>query len=1333
MMQARARVLRRVGFFSAFVACGAACSDHFDASRRPPSRGTIGEEVFTVLCSRVGAQALPEDLTGSSFADVCAKNSAGAYADKVNAATLPAMDPEAIDTNGKKVAVATQEMNRAASVARVEALARRRVDLIAALDAMLPTIKVPIKDIKNRDRTKSCNAPEGSASGERDLSKELADMLSRFTELYNDGTLPQSTQSLARLMNAFRQSSDAQKALATFAWREGYRPMELALGVARPALSYPNLRDVSNATLSLLSADSDPYQENPERDAKGARKPIAGKANGQFNNLLEVVHEELRTAQPDTETKALAVTSEAATGREILSRPRKTLEVVSKLMYAVDPSFGGGAPRYIVKRDARGFAVVPPVGGKVPTPFVDADNDGLPDLSARGAFVTVGSEVPPTPFFALGQIGTPRDAFGRAMRAANDELIYEYIDTSHTLSAQIMSDVKPLVNPEVAAKHETLMYALAGAPLLLGSRTGDGNARACYGASGLRLGTCGGTPKADDKELGYNGYDPRNSPLLDLVYASAQILGDKSSDDTLALVQKLVKSNMQDIARVVGAALKAKAIADKHPEANLKDGSTFWDEFIDVFVRLANEPGLLEDSMKALADEKSASLGKIFSSFMSYRDRITYDRNMVNGPAFNVDKGDTSEMSTPVDRTMPDAGFNRSGFQRFVGLLHDTNGVTACNKPDAIVHAKGLPLDAKMDLPNGITHPLRPDNFKECEVFKIENLSAFYLDSIVGKATLYMRDDVLQNGLLGFLGATTTDILEKSSGLDGFWGTGKDLRPKPNWLNRLVFFDQENDTRDPTQKFLKDLQGPYIGTTMCPERVIVDPKPRTPNASPDGMVRGLRQCQDGDWLQQRRQNTIFEMENFGFYNGMTPLLNAFISRKKEDIFIDLMEVVHRHYASDRAPAEECVLSREPGAKYKECSRGNIASYEPLMAEIFAGDLLPALQSLLKKLQSTTIAHCDAVDASTRACTKSQPINAIAVLAEATRALVDPARAKAANLKDRRGVATAARNDGTTNPQTTPLYLALNALKAVDKALDSYAPVDDSDKGRKEQWKMARSQLVDQFVSVDGEREQAVFRNPIVTKIAPMVVDILRAQLLARCPASFAPPYVPCTWATTDLPGNVESTMRGPLFAAAVDVTDTIRRDETARVELEKFLQYLLDAASQNDALAAVLASSADAIQILQDDQRILPLLHTLSEAAKATVRDDKGNVVEKSLVDAQLALLARMSGRAYATPEKGGDRVEICANEIDPNQILTVVLQRAVTPMDAASGTKKQSPLEVIMDVIADVNRVAPATTVKFNEADYANVADNVSDFLLNKERGLEQFYEIVRQGTKRE
>ena len=89
-------------------------------------------------------------------------------------------------------------------------------------------------------------------------------MLGRMGDLYNDGTLPQSTESLARVVDAFKKSEGAQAAWARLSARQGYRPIETALGATRPIIAYPHLRDLSNASLRLLSADSNPYELEPE-------------------------------------------------------------------------------------------------------------------------------------------------------------------------------------------------------------------------------------------------------------------------------------------------------------------------------------------------------------------------------------------------------------------------------------------------------------------------------------------------------------------------------------------------------------------------------------------------------------------------------------------------------------------------------------------------------------------------------------------------------------------------------------------------------------------------------------------------------------------------------------------------------------------------------------------------------------------------------------------------------------------------------------------------------------------------------------------------------------
>ncbi|MDB4946620.1 MAG: hypothetical protein JWP97_6154 [Labilithrix sp.] len=1273
------------------------CLPEFDTSRVTPVRGTVGEEMYGVLCDRVGAQALREDLTGASFQAVCHKDAAGAYADQVDQTKLPTLSASAKNEKGGIVPLEEQQASRDKAIGRVEAMARRRADLVRALDATFPEgVKVAIKDLDNGDETKSCDAP--AKSGEGLLTQQIADMLGRMGDLYNDGTLPQSTESLARVVDAFNSSDEAQGAWARLSARQGYRPIDTALGVARPVIAYPHLRDLSNASLRLLSADSTPYEIDPKHDDRGQRVPVPGPGNAALDKMLEAGHEEMLAVKADPKLAPLALAKDLS-GRTVLSRPRDNVEMLEQMLFASDPSFGNAAakPTYIVKRDARGYAAI--AGGAVPAPFIDADGDGLPDVDASGRFLTTNNSLAPSPFpfsGGPGEKGVQRDAQGRAL--AGSQLLYDYLDTSHTFAAQMMADMKPLVNPDVTQNHETLMDTLGGIQVAVGPRVDRTKA---YGTG---------------KTVAYKGISP-DSPLLDLVYATGAILGDRNADQTLALVSQLFQQKPKEMARVTGALSKAFDVAQKHGEAKIPRTSTYWDETLEATSAIAHEPGLLEDLLKALAAPESAQLGTIFSSYAKYRDDIGYDPSDINGAPYNYTTKSQGEMSTPVDRTKPETGKNRSGLYRFLGLISDTTGVTACNKNDAVVHAEL----------GGINIPSFGLKWKECEVFKIENLAAFYLDSManaqqydtgtVKRGTIYMRPGVLR-------AASGPGLIENSSGIQGMWpDTGSTIAPTPKFLNRLVFFDVNGDTQNAkTKLFVKDLQGEFMGTSVCPERIIDDPSPGAADARSDGKIRGLRSCADGQWLQQRGPYTLFTWENFGFYDAMRPLLGAFVKHGREDLFLQISNATYKHWPGAEATTDECRL---PGNV--QCPRSGMNSYSALIAEAFAGDALPAIVELAKALENLPIQRCDATDAKGN-CTKVTNVTGIDVAAAATRAMTDADYAKTTlQLEDRKGNVTAKRNDGTTTPQVTPMLLLTNALGGIDLAFDTYEAQNPGDTARRANWRRARSQLVDQFMAVSGAKATSQFANPTMPKMAPVIVELLRSQLLAHCPQSFTPPYAKCAWATTELTQKATDTLTGPLAGAGLDVMEAIRADQDGRVQMEKLLQYLLDAASQNDALASVLASSNDVVQMLRDEENLVPLFHVLASTMDRSKVDDKGRVTEKSLVDAQMALLARLSGKYF---DKEG--LEICKREIDPNQVLTAALANLVTPIKDGDFNG-QSPLEVIIDVIADVNRVDP--TQKYEgtlaRSDYGSVGENVVDFLTNKQRGLEQFYEVIRTGTR--
>ncbi|MFO0677310.1 MAG: hypothetical protein U0169_12315 [Polyangiaceae bacterium] len=1317
----------------------AACAADFDTTRKAPTRGSVGEEVYAVFCDRVGAQALPEDLTGVSYRGICHRREDGTYAEKVDLTLIPTPFGAPVDKDGKPLTPERETELHAIAVRRIETLGRRRGDLVAALDAAIPAVKIPIKDNRPQAGLASCNAPADGRAGEAKLTSELAALLSRTTELYNDGTLPNSTKALGALMERFVSDVEGQDALARIDTRQGYRPSRLSLGALRPVVAYPRLRELGNATLRLFQDDQFAFDLNPPKDPLGNRIRIPGDAYVAFSKFSEVLHEELRTVTPNEVVPPLVTSTDGAAGRDVLSRPRTKLDLVEHLAFSEDPAFGTGTPRYIVRRDPRGIAGIALVNGAVPAPFQDADGDLLPDLDRYGRFKTASGGAPPSPFFAPYAVDAPlRDEFGRAVASSGGPSLYTTFDTQRTLVASMLANVKPLLDPSVDQKNETVMDLLAGLEILLGTRDGSAKSTAVYPPDpGLvdrwkRINTV--PPPADlgtrPVSVAFDAFHTENSPLLDLVYAAGQIVADEKTEDLLQLVKVLLAEKKGPLARTTGALLEAKRIADRHPEAKIPANSVFWDEMIDWVVKVAKEPGLLEDLARLVEKDETVDMLRIFGTYAANRDRVSYDRNNLNGPVFNVTANAITDMKTPVDRTQPDNGFNRSGLQRFLALVHAGNGVTLCNKPDTVSHAKGLPIVGDMDLPSFLLWG--KTTFSECEVLKIDNIATFYLRSVLGKSDIYLRDKIMREGLFGSIGATTTDTLELSSGIKGFWGTGTDLRPKPEFFSRLAFFDQVSDSPNPGGKnytsnhFLRDFQGAHIGNSACPVRVISDPVNDKYTAK-DGKVR-LRACTDGEWLEQAVPDTLFIAEQFGFLNSMKPFLSIFIDRDKDDLFLELMEILHRHWASEAATDRECRLSSDPNAKYKDCSRDGIVRYEPLLVDLLASDLIPSAHDLMRHVDTLTVKHCDALDPGTKKCTATHDVNAVNVLVDALRAMVDPDRALAQRLTDRRGNAKALRNDGTTNPQVTPIYLAAAALNGIDKAFADNLAKNPVDTERLEAWRRGRSRLVDQFFSVTGDKTNAEFANPATLAIVPILVDTLRAQILAECPKSVAPPYERCTWARDTLTQKLDDILRKPLVATGVDLFASVRKDERARRELEALAVYLLDAASDGDALSSVLATSSDFVQLLRDDINLVPLMHLLATASEPTVRAADGTVVQKSLIDASLSVVSKVTHRVHAA-----DGTELCFAEMDPNQVLPKILANLVTPRTGTDGKPMLTPLETIIDVVLDVNRKVPGTAEKLDGADFASVGSNVASFLLDRERGLEQFYAIIKKGTSNE
>jgi hypothetical protein len=497
----------------------------------------------------------------------------------------------------------------------------------------------------------------------------------------------------------------------------------------------------------------------------------------------------------------------------------------------------------------------------------------------------------------------------------------------------------------------------------------------------------------------------------------------------------------------------------------------------------------------------------------------------------------------------------------------------------------------------------------------------------------------------------------------------KDVRPKPEMLNRIVFFDVEKDSPKRgdvnfrTNFALRDLQGSHVPTVECTARVIDDPVTvGVPQAnwpadvSPDGKVRGVRTCTNGQYLDQRDGDTVFALEYNGSYTALSPLVDVFVKAKKETLLVELMEALHKNWSKTNG----------------------IVKAEPALAEIFATDLVSSLGALNRA---------------------SEKVDGPRKLAAGLRALIEP--------------------DTTTDRKGQKKSL-LDLLRG---AIDAQDAVLSKDPKREKKWLDARSHIVDEFLTINGRGPDAKFADQGIPQLTPVVIELLRAQREAKCRND------KCAAFKADTVADVKKSLDSALTKTGLDLVDVMLQDEPTRVELGRMTSYLtrqsgpLASAGANSpsatpfatargpgVLDATIAALVDALGALGDLRDIRPLYPMMANMMRE--------------LDPQLELLKRLNERVY---DDAGH--EICAEELDPDETIRNTLSRLAMVVDPA-GLPRSTALQIFLDAIADVNRVDAASTDPLDGDDYGSVFRNVHDLLTDPESGLEQLYASVRSAT---
>jgi hypothetical protein len=1302
------RILPGLRAAGAVLAVWSAAACHtIDTTRQAPPKATLGDDIYGVLCDRVGASVLSEDPNGGSYQGVCHFDAQGRYSDKVDETLLPP---------------AANEADRKLAVAKLGAMVKRRAELIRALNATFPDTE--IDDAVKNDGSKIR------------LHDALTDFTQKLTPLYETNPydakgaplFATSTRSIARMFEALSQSKEARDALTRIWGRQGYRPFQVGLGAMRPAIAYPNLRKLAQASLKVLGPD--------------------GTAVPELQQLLTIVKQELLTSKPVVAPLPRLIVDP---DKVQPNRPRTTLEVTASLLLTEHDSFAQSdmePHRYIALRDHRGFAATAPSK----SPFVDMNTDGEADVDGFGRFVDAsGKPLPIDPPFAIPGVTTSMlDDSGRPMGSIP---LFQYLDTSRTVTGAVARHLVPLVDATETTKgdpdawkneHETLMYSLAGAYLLYGDRE---DAQYDYAADQIRekgesCPTC----------VPYKRFHGEDSPLADLIHATGQIMADPDSDALLASLTDLMENHESTVARLLGASLKVREIAAAHDDAAAKSQEALaqmpyetpiWDEMGALISDIVEKhPGLLMHLLEALADDTvisqqgpSQHMGQTIAAFMENRDELQYDQSNINGPAVNLTIGApaTNDPKSPVDQTQPKTGKNRSCMQRSFKTIHDANGGPACNKDNAIVKAKLGGLT--------VSWPLLGPNYAECELFQFDNLATFYLDSILDinhpkRSLLDIKSSTL-NGIMNFLGAlgqSPDDMFQQSSGI-----TGLTLHPAPPALNRLVFFGAsqglypsmpDHDSVNEgglTDTFVSNLIEP-VSCAYCPPDGMGAPQCPTP----EGTVRGAD------------PNTIFLWERLGFYNYLQPVVTAFandscrdtplecvppgsagptccvpgaperascginlakcsMNPAGEQLFVSVVDILNRHWPG-KEHGPECSKTGTAQTNGQYCSEAGVNTYEPILAETFKGDMIPALHEFAKVAVEASKVVVKRGPAAGQTWTGAQ------VLEKMTRILFSTAYAKSVGMVDRKGNAGTTWVDGTPQPQLTAFALFTDALHKMDtrwtsacNGLSGQAATDcQTDAAmRRGQWKRARSQLVDEFLAVDGSGAAAAFHNRAMPRTTTALLRVAREQLNARCPDRETGGA--CPWAKKDLGDKLASTLSGPLFGALMDVQEKLRADEPSRRELERLLSTVLAASSSGDALQGMLASLSDILQILSDDGNFSPIFNAIS-----TISNPAGDKDGPGAADTTIKVLKALTGDEY-----------------DRYHVLDHVLPALVTPLD---GDKSPSPIEIFMDTIADVNRLDASKPDPLDTEDYKAIMGTMNSFMTNETRGLEQFYTIIQK-----
>lgn len=545
---------------------------------------------------------------------------------------------------------------------------------------------------------------------------------------------------------------------------------------------------------------------------------------------------------------------------------------------------------WAVRFDDRGYPLAATVQGKVQSPFVDQNNDGLADIDENGNFIYgTGASGLLRPFAKDTDFNEPitRDSLGRAVTGGPNSFAFQYLDLQSTGFGFLTRRMKFL------SAEDAIFNALQAFQVVLGNK---------------RVYT--------DEIGGYEGYD-ENNPLSDASYAALTILDTPALPNALEGAALLTERHTVKIAKLFASISKLADIIDKYPNAKMDEGQTLLYDLIPHMAELTESPQLWADVLAAFRDPINRKTGEAFATMLKYKDGDSIP--VKNGPydtCFHRCKAAHQLGSIEryaciracpmaeifdelADLNVVETEESRSSFQRFVNLIRDTNGASYSM---AVLKAEkdGSPLIDVSAFP-----PL----------VRFDDEGGAFVRAVGGNLDLaeHVPPEVFQGAfgdLLDLLGVQRNDVASLLAVLSPLFGATMSQLATPDELTRFL-----------SQKDIK-----FETTTRGGTHILMDMSDPV--------------CNDKFRLSNHMIYTLFQAEAAGVVDTLHPLAKALSTHNKEHIIGGVMDVLYNHYSS-----RNDLYKTQNGAN-SPMKGSNFRSYEETMLDIFSNsEIFDALNEL----------------------------------------------------------------------------------------------------------------------------------------------------------------------------------------------------------------------------------------------------------------------------------------------------------------------------------------------------------------------------------------------------